>query len=105
MSPDGSSYHLPFVARYLDAHGFERVTGNFYASLSQGIELLFMPAYSLGRHSAAAMVHFLFLLDLPLLMICYGRRFAFAAIASSVRCAIAAASEFCLRMSSAAVAT
>jgi len=77
MSPDGSAYHLPFVARYLRTRGFERITGNLYASLSQGIELLFLPAFSVGRHSAAAMVHFLFLLDLPLMMICYGRRYGF----------------------------
>jgi hypothetical protein len=77
ISPDGAAYHLPFVARYLSAHGFERIPGNFYASLSQGIELLFMPAVSLGGNSSAALVHFLFLLDLPLLMFCYGRRFGF----------------------------
>jgi hypothetical protein len=77
MSPDGAAYHLPFVARYLSAHGFERIPGDFYGSLSQGIELLFLPAVSLGGHSSAALVHFLFLLDLPLLMICYGRRFGF----------------------------
>jgi hypothetical protein len=77
MSPDGSAYHLPFVDRYLRAHGFERITGDFYASLSQGIELLFMPAVSLGGHSSAALLHFLFLLDLPLMMICCGRRFGF----------------------------
>jgi hypothetical protein len=76
-SPDGAAYHLPFVTRYLSAHGFERIAGDFYASLSQGIELLFMPAVSLGGHSSAALVHFLFLLDLPLLMFCYGRRFGF----------------------------
>ena len=77
MSPDGSAYHLPFVARYLRAHGFERISQNLYGNLSQGIELLFLPAVSLGGHSASAMVHFLFLLDLPLMMICYGRRFGF----------------------------
>jgi hypothetical protein len=77
MSPDGAAYHLPFVARYLSAHGFERIPGNFYASFSQGIELLFLPAVSLGGPSSAALVHFLFLLDLPVLMICYGRRFGF----------------------------
>jgi hypothetical protein len=77
MSPDGSAYHLPFVARYLRAHGFERISQNLYANLSQGIELLFLPAFSLGGPSAAAMVHFLFLLDLPLMMIVYGRRFGF----------------------------
>jgi hypothetical protein len=77
MSPDGSAYHLPFVARYLRAHGFERISQNLYGNLSQGIELLFLPAVSLGGHSASAMVHLLFLLDLPLMMICYGRRFGF----------------------------
>ena len=77
MSPDGAAYHLPFVARYLRAHGFERITDNFYAGLSQGIELLFLPAVSVGGNSSAALLHFLFLLDLPLLMVCYGRRFGF----------------------------
>jgi hypothetical protein len=77
MSPDGSAYHLPFVARYLRAHGFERITGDFYASLSQGIELLFLPAVSVGGHSSASLFHFLFLINLPILMICYGRRFGF----------------------------
>ena len=51
--------------------------GDFYASLPQGIELLFLPAVALGGHSSAAMVHFLFLVDLPLMMVCYGRRFGF----------------------------
>jgi hypothetical protein len=77
MSPDGAAYHLPLVARYLNAHAFQPITWNLYASLSQGIELLFLPAFSLGGPSAAAMVHFLFLLDLVLLMVCYGRRFGF----------------------------
>ena len=77
MSSDGAAYHLPFVARYLHAGGFERIANDFYASLSQGIELLFMPAVSLGGHSSAALFHFLFLLDLPLMMVCYGRRFGF----------------------------
>ncbi len=77
MSPDGAAYHLPLVARYLSAHAFVPITSNLYASLSQGIELLFLPAFSLGGASAAAMVHFLFLIDLSLMMVCYGRRFAF----------------------------
>jgi hypothetical protein len=77
ISPDGSAYHLPFVARYLRAHGFERINQNLYANLTQGIELLFLPAFSLGGHSAAAMVHFGFLLALPMMMISYGRRFGF----------------------------
>ena len=74
-SPDGTGYHLPFVAAYYRAHGFVRITTNFYASLSQGVELLFLYAYSFGRHSAAALVHFAFLTSLPGLMLCYARRF------------------------------
>ncbi len=77
MSPDGSAYQIPIVTRYLEAHGFENETQNLYACLSHGIGLLFLPALSLGGHSAASMVHFLFLLDLPLMMISYGRRFGF----------------------------
>jgi 4-amino-4-deoxy-L-arabinose transferase-like glycosyltransferase len=76
-SPDGAAYHLPFLAHYLRAHGFERIPGDFYASLSQGIDLLFLPAVSLGGHSSAAVVHFLFFLNLPVLMISYGRRIGF----------------------------
>ncbi len=84
MSPDGSVYHLPVVIDYLRAHGFDRQEGRtFYGSLSQGIELLFLPAYSLGQGSAAAMVHFVFFLDLPLLMVSYGRRFGFPLAAAA----------------------
>lgn len=75
MSPDGSTYHLGLVARYLRAHGFERITTHMYANLSQGIELLFLHAFAFGRHSAAALVHFAFLAALPLAMLSYARRF------------------------------
>jgi hypothetical protein len=51
---------------------------NMYASLSQGIEMLFLMAFSISRHSAAALVHFWFLLALPLLLLCYGTRFGFS---------------------------
>ncbi|HEY6344169.1 MAG TPA: glycosyltransferase family 39 protein [Bryobacteraceae bacterium] len=73
-SPDGSSYHLAFVARYLRAHGFERITTNMYAALSQGIEMLFVPAFAIGKHSAAALLHFVFLMALALAIFAYGRR-------------------------------
>ncbi len=77
MSPDGSTYHLGLVDRYHRAHGFERITTNMYANLSQGVEMLYLFAYTFGRHSAAAMVHFLFLASLPLAMLSYARRFGF----------------------------
>jgi hypothetical protein len=81
-SPDGSAYHLPFVARYLNAHAFRSMPGNFYASLPQGIELLFLPAFCVGGSSSAAVVHLLFLIDLAVLMVCYGHGAEFPVPAS-----------------------
>ena len=77
MSPDGVAYHLGVVSRYLRAHGFERITTNMYANLSEGVEMLFLFAFAFGRHSAAALTHFAFLVTLPLAMLCYARRFGF----------------------------
>jgi len=77
MSPDGATYHLGLVSRYYRVHGFERVTTNMYANLSQGVEMLFLFAFAFGRHSAAALTHFAFLVTLPLAMLCYARRFGF----------------------------
>ena len=73
-SPDGSGYHLGYVSRYVRAHGFEWVTTNMYAALSAGVETLYVPAFAVGRHSAAALVHFAFLIALALAMFAYGRR-------------------------------
>jgi hypothetical protein len=73
-SPDGSTYHLGLVARYAREHGFAAITTNMYASLSQGMEMLFLYAFVFGRHSAAALAHFTFLLALPLVVLNYGRR-------------------------------
>jgi len=73
-SPDGSSYHLGLVARYLRAHGFEKVITNMYASLSAGVEMLFLPAFVIGKHSAAALVHYSFLVALAMALFAYGRR-------------------------------
>jgi hypothetical protein len=74
MSPDGSGYHLDIVNHYFRAHGFIRIPTNMYSSLSQGIEVLYQPAFALGKHSAPALVHSAFLLALPLAMFAYGRR-------------------------------
>ena len=71
---DGSRYHLALVGRYLRDHGFHRIANNMYASLSQGVEMLYLWAFAFGRHSAAAMVHFAFLLALVWQMFAYGRR-------------------------------
>jgi hypothetical protein len=71
---DGSRYHLALAARYLREHGFHRITNNMYASLSQGVEMLYLWAFAFGQHSAAAMVHFAFFLALVWQMFSYGRR-------------------------------
>lgn len=71
---DGSRYHLALAGRYLREHGFHRITGNIYASLSQGVEMLYLWAFAFGQHSAAAMVHFAFLIALVWQMFSYGRR-------------------------------
>jgi len=74
VSPDGASYHLGLVARALRVHGSEPLTNDMYAMLSQGVEMLFVPAFAIGRHSAAALVHFAFSVALALAMLAYGRR-------------------------------
>jgi hypothetical protein len=78
-SPDGSTYHLGYVARYLRHHGFGRITTSVYANLSKGLEMLFLFAFAFGRHSAAAMVHFALFITLTLGMVAYARRFGFPA--------------------------
>ena len=78
VSADGSAYHLAFVARYFREHGFHPITWNLYASLSEGIEMLFLFAFAFGKHSAAAMVHFAFLLALAWQIYVYGRRGGFS---------------------------
>jgi hypothetical protein len=74
VSPDGSGYHLGNVARDWRHHGFDWEYHSIYSSLGQGMEMLFLVAFSIGRHPAAAMVHMAFQAALPLLMVCYGRR-------------------------------
>ncbi|HVY92356.1 MAG TPA: hypothetical protein VHA14_06395, partial [Bryobacteraceae bacterium] len=73
-SPDGQAYHLGNVYRFFRQHGFERITTNLYASIPQGAEMLYLFAFSFGRHAAAATFHCCFLFALPLLMFVYGRR-------------------------------
>lgn len=74
ISWDGSTYHLNLVALYLRAHGFKPVLTNIYSTLSGGVDILFVPAFTIGRHSAAALTHFAFLIALALAVLSYGRR-------------------------------
>src|ERR1039457_957437 len=75
VSPDGSGYHLGNVVRMWRNHGFVWDYHSMYSYLSQGTEMLFLVAFAFGRHSAAALVHFTYFCTLPLLMVCWGRRF------------------------------
>ncbi len=86
ISPDGSSYHLGWVKRYAEAGGFQGSETSMYGLLSQGVEMLFLSAFLFGKHSAAAMVHWAFLLDLVWLLVCFGRRIdkPFAGVAAAM---------------------
>lgn len=74
ISADGSGYHLGLLARYLRVHSFERVITNMYSGLTAGVEMLFAPAFVIGRNSAAALVHFAMTVVVALAMFAYGRR-------------------------------
>jgi len=74
VSPDGQTYHLGLVYRFLREHGFHRLTTNLYSGMPLGFEMLFLLAFSVGRNAAAATVHCCFLLALPLLILSYARR-------------------------------
>ena len=74
MSPDGMDYHLGLVNQWSHFHGLTRNIG-MHATLPAGMEMLFLFAFAIGRHSAAALVHCSFLMMLPWLMVLYGCRF------------------------------
>ncbi len=75
ISPDGAGYHLGLVSRYLRERGFSHITTHLYAMLSQGMEMLYLYAFALGRHSAAKLLHFALLAATVAAMISFGRRF------------------------------
>jgi hypothetical protein len=75
LSADGfNGYHLGFVNLWSHAGRVYRLD-DMLAGMPQGVEMLFLFAYTIGGHSSAALIHASFLFDLPLLMLCYGRRF------------------------------
>src|SRR5262249_37629274 len=76
-SPDGSGYHLSLVARYLQSHGFVRITDNFYAAFPAAVEMVFLHAFAFGHHSAAALVHLAFLIALAWQVYAYAHRFGY----------------------------
>lgn len=83
ISPDGTTYHLGIVGHYYRAHGFRLIASNMYSFLSQGLEMLFLCAWAFGRHSAAALVHYGFLVTLTLLVLRYGQRQGLPAVGAA----------------------
>jgi hypothetical protein len=79
IDPGPTGYHLGNVVRWWVDRGFSPDFvphgGSAFANLPQGLEMLFLFAFPFGKHSAAVLVEFTFWLALPLLMLCYGRRF------------------------------
>jgi len=73
LEPDAIAYHLGLTSEYVRLGGFPNRVG-FYEMLPQGFEMLFVPAFAFGRHSAARLVHFAFLLASVPLMWRIGRR-------------------------------
>jgi hypothetical protein len=74
VSYDGSTYHLGNVLRYWAHHGLVPIH-DMYGALPQGLEMLFLDAFSIGRHPAAALVHFSFLIALPVAIVAFALRF------------------------------
>ena len=73
LEPDARMYHLGLTSEYVRLGGFPSRVG-FYEMLPQGLEMLFVPAFAFGRHSAARLVHCAFLLATVPLMWRIGRR-------------------------------
>lgn len=68
IQPDAAVYHLGLVAEWARHHGMTARIG-FYELLPLGLEVLFYPAFLLGGHSAAKLVHFgFFLAAIPLIL-------------------------------------
>jgi len=78
IQPDGVTYHLGLVKEWLSLRRFPSRIG-FYELLPQGLEMLFGFAFAFGRHSAAKLAHFGFLVLTVPLILATGRRFQLAA--------------------------
>ncbi|MDQ6677420.1 MAG: glycosyltransferase family 39 protein [Acidobacteriota bacterium] len=83
IQPDAVTYHLGLVAEYVRLHRFPARIG-FYEMLPQGLEMLFTIAFALGRHSAAKLVHFAFLLGTVPLTVATGRELNISPVRSFI---------------------
>ena len=79
-SPDGATYHLGFVSRFIREHGFASTPENLYAGFPKGMEMLFLFAFAFGKHSAAALVHYFFFVVLAASMFLFAARSGFATV-------------------------
>jgi hypothetical protein len=87
---DGITYHLGLPNEYLRLGGFpDHIT--FYDLVPQGMEMLYTVAFAFGRHAAAKLVEFAFLLATVPLIFRVGRRLG----ASDLACLVAAVFYFC----------
>ncbi len=74
IQPDAMTYHLGLVREYARTGSFPgRVA--FFEMIPQGIEMLFVPAYQVGAHSAAKLTHFFLLCLTPFLIVEVGKQF------------------------------
>lgn len=74
-SPDAVAYHLALVYEYVRKAHFPLITTNIYANFPEGLEMLFVAAFSIGRHSAAALLHLFFLFAEAAALVLFGLRF------------------------------
>ena len=75
INPGNTIHALGNVVRWWSDFGFDRSNVTAFANAPQALEMLFLFAFAFGRHSGAILLSFIFLLSIPLLMVCYGRRF------------------------------
>jgi 4-amino-4-deoxy-L-arabinose transferase-like glycosyltransferase len=73
IQPDGYTYHLGLVSEYARLGRFTPRIG-FFEMLPHGLEMLFLFAFAFGKHSAAKLVHFGFLVATFPLIVSLGRR-------------------------------
>jgi len=73
LEPDARGYHLGLTAEYVRLHHFPHRIG-FFEMAPQGLEMLFVPAFAFGRHSAARLVNCAFLLATVPLLLSIARR-------------------------------
>jgi hypothetical protein len=70
--------HLGRVKAYWESRGFPAPLDGISEAAPSAMEMLYLPAFSVGRHSSAALAHLGFLVALALGMLSYGRRRACA---------------------------